>query len=279
PTRPTRPPILGGTNRDPNEQKPTAPQKDAGPEEVGEGDVVKVETTLVSIPVSVMDRDGKYIPNLTKEDFHVWEDGAEQKVAYFASTDKPFTVALVIDTSASTRYKIEEIQDAAIAFVNQLRPDDKVVVVSFDDKIRGLDRAPTSDRNALRNAILQTRIGSGTRLYDAVDQVINQYFSHIEGRKAIVLFTDGVDTTSKHATYESTVRDAEELDALIYPVEYDTSGDMGIWGGGWPGGGGSRRGGSNYPNGGGNYPNGGGNYPNGGGRNYPNGNGGNYPND
>src|SRR5205085_6607127 len=127
-------------------------------------------------------------------------------------------------------------------------------------------------------------------LYDAIDQVINQYFNRVEDRKAIVLFTDGDDTTSKHATYESTVRDAEELDALIYPVEYDTSGDMGIWGGGWPGGGGSRRGGGrNYPNGGGggNYPNGngggsifdilgailnGGSYPSGGG--YPGGGGG-----
>src|SRR5207253_7316981 len=146
-----------------------------------------------------------------------------------------------------------------------------VMVVTFDDKIRVMQQA-TSDRNSLRNAILQIRIGSGTRLYDAIDQVINQYFDHVEGRKAIVLFTDGVDTTSKHATYESTVRDAEELDALIYPVEYDTSGDMGVFGGGWPGGGGSRRGGRNYPNGGG------GNYPNGGGGNYPNGGGGNYPN-
>src|SRR5438067_1477541 len=177
--RPTRPPVLGGATRNPNEQKPTAPQKDAGPEEVGEGDVVKVETTLISIPVSVMDRDGKYIPNLTKNDFRVWEDGAEQRVAYFASTEKPFTVALVIDTSASTRYKIEEIQDAAIAFVNQLRPDDKVMVVTFDDKIRV--QPATSDRNSLRNSILQTRIGSGTRLYDAVDQVINQYFNRVEG--------------------------------------------------------------------------------------------------
>src|SRR5207253_3968382 len=137
-----------------------------------------------------------------------------------------------IDTSASTRFKIEEIQDAAIAFVNQLRSDDKVAVISFDDKIRGLERAPTSDRATLRNWILQTRIGSGTRLYDAMDEVINQYFSRIEGRKAIVLFTDGVDTTSKHASYESTVRDAEETDALIYPVEYDRSTDMGMWGAG-----------------------------------------------
>lgn len=254
-TRPTRPPVLGGAIRDSNEQKPTAPQKDAGPEEVGEGDVVKVETTLISIPVSVMDRDGKYIPNLTKNDFHVWEDGVEQKVAYFASTEKPFTVALVIDTSASTRYKIEEIQDAAIAFVNQLRQDDKVMVISFDDKIRVWTQ-PTSDRSVLRDKILQTRIGSGTRLYDAMDQVINQELSRVEGRKAIVLFTDGVDTASKHARYEDNIRDAEESGDLIYPVEYDTSGDMGVFGGG-----GSRRGG-------------GGNYPNGGGGNNRNGNGG-----
>src|SRR5438552_11404919 len=236
--RPSRPPVLGGANRDPNEQKPVSTSsKDAGPEEVGEGDVVRVETTLVSIPVSVTDRDGKYIPNLTKDDFHIWEDGVEQKVAYFASTEKPFTVALVIDTSGSTRFKLEEIQDAAIAFVNQLRPDDRVLIVSFNDKIRVLTPQPTNDRALLRNAILQTEPGDGTRLYDAVDQVINQYFNHIEGRKAIVLFTDGVDTTSKHARYEDNVRDAEELDALIYPVEYDTAADLGVWNPGSSGGG------------------------------------------
>jgi Mg-chelatase subunit ChlD len=280
--RPPAPPVLRGANRDPNEQKPTAPQKDSGPEEVSEGDVVKVDTTLVSIPVAVMDRDGKYIPDLTKDNFRVWENDAEQKVAYFASTEKPFTVALVIDTSASTRFKIEEIQDAAIAFVNQLRPDDKVVVVSFDDKIRGIDRQPTSDRATLRSWILETRIGSGTRLYDALDQLLNQYFKRINGRKAIVLFTDGVDTTSRNGTYQTTLQDAEEMDALIYPVEYDTSSDMGIWfpGGGYPGGGSRRGGGGNYPNGGGgNYPNGNSRtYPKGGGGNSPNSNGGNYPN-
>jgi Ca-activated chloride channel family protein len=293
--RPSRPPVLGGANRDPNEQKPVSTSsKDAGPEEVGEGDVVRVETTLVSIPVSVTDRDGKYIPNLTKDDFHVWEDGVEQRVAYFASTEKPFTVALMIDTSGSTRFKLEEIQDAAIAFVNQLRPDDRVMVVSFSDKIRILSQ-PTNDRNAMRYAIRQTEPGSGTRLYDAVDQVINKEFNRIEGRKAIVLFTDGVDTTSKHAKYEDNVRDAEELDALIYPVEYDTYSDMGIWGpgggsggasgnviidilgailgGGNSGGGGSGRNGGGYPSrrggrgGRGGYPpgGGGGNWPGGGG--------------
>src|SRR6185295_9057848 len=123
--RPPAPPVLRGANRDPNEQKPAAPQKDAGPEEVGEGDVVKVDTTLISIPVAVMDRDGKFIPNLSQNDFHVWEDGVEQRVAYFASTEKPFTVALLIDTSGSTRFRLEQIDAAAIAFVEQLRPEDR----------------------------------------------------------------------------------------------------------------------------------------------------------
>ena len=236
--RSSRPPVLGGANRNPNEQQPSSTsQQKAGPEEVSEGDVVRVNTTLVSIPVSVMDRDGKYIPNLRKEDFSIWEDGVEQQVAYFASTEKPFTVALLIDTSGSTRFKLEEIQDAAIAFVNQLRVDDRVMIVSFNDKIRVLTPEPTSDRSLLRDKIRQTEAGSGTRLYDAVDQVINQQLNHIEGRKAIVLFTDGVDTTSKHAKYEDNVRDAEELDALIYPVEYDTYADMGVPG---PGGGGGQ---------------------------------------
>lgn len=251
--RPPAPPILRGSNGDPNrDQTPvTAQQKDNGPEEYGEGDTLRVDTTLVSLPVSVMDRDGKFIPNLHKEDFRIWENGVEQQVAYFASTEKPFTVALVIDTSGSTKNRLEEIQDAAIAFVEQLRPDDKVMVVAFNDKIRVLSE-PTTDRFILRDAIRETEPGSGTRLYDAVDMVINQYFNRIEGRKALVLFTDGVDTTSNRADYDTTVRDAEELDALIYPVEYDTFGDMASIGGGWPGRRGSRRGGGSSGNNGGN---------------------------
>jgi VWFA-related protein len=245
--RPPAPPILRGSSDDPNrDQTPAAAQqKNNGPEEYGEGDTLRVDTTLVSLPVSVMDRDGKFIPNLRKEDFRIWENGVEQQVAYFASTEKPFTVALVIDTSGSTKNKLEEIQDAAIEFVEQLRPEDKVMVVAFNDKIRVLSE-PTNDRFILRDAIRETEAGSGTRLYDAVDMIINQYFNRIEGRKALVLFTDGVDTTSNRANYESTVRDAEELDALIYPVEYDTYSDMAGMGGAWPGGGrrGGRRGGS-----------------------------------
>ena len=221
---------------------PSAQQSSSKPsgyegEDVDDGDVVRVNTTLVSIPVTVMDRNGRFIPNLRQQDFRVYEDGVEQQVAYFASVEKPFTVALVIDTSASTRFRLDEIQDAAFAFVNQLRPDDRVIVVSFDEEIRVLTQA-TNDRGRLREAIGRVRTGGGTKLYDAMDLVINRLLSREQGRKAIVLFTDGVDTTSTRASYQSNVRDAEELDALIYPVQYDTSRDVmgpgGGGGGGYP---------------------------------------------
>ena len=232
---PSQPPVIRGTGLggpSPGTQNRVRAQE--GPEEVGEGDIVRVNTTLVTIPVSVMDRDGKYIPNLRKEDFRIWDEGVEQQAAYFASTEQPFTVVLMIDTSGSTHFKLEEIQDAAISFVNQLQANDRVMVVSFDDKIRFLKDPPTNDRAELREAILRTRSGGGTRLYDAVDQVINQRLNRIQGRKAIVLFTDGVDTTSRNVSYEDNVRDAEELDALIYPVQFDTYRDMNIRGS-WPG--------------------------------------------
>jgi Ca-activated chloride channel family protein len=230
----SRPPVLGGANGSNNPQQTGQTPTSAGPEEVEAGDVIKVNTTLVTLPVSVMDRDGRYVPNLRKEDFRLWEDGVEQQVAFFSSVDKPFSVVLMLDTSGSTRFRLEEIQDAAIAFTNQLRPDDRVMIVSFDDQVRVLSEF-TSDRGRLRDAIRRTRPGEGTKLYEAVDMVMNQKLSSVSGRKAIVLFTDGVDTTSRHASYASNVRDAEELDALIYPVQYDTYMDMNAGGGGWPG--------------------------------------------
>ncbi len=262
---PTKAPVLGGSNY-PNNRQPEMQQEQApaGPEEVDAGDVIRVNTTLVTIPVSVMDRDGRYVPNLQKEEFRIWEDGVEQEVAFFQSVDKPFSVVLMLDTSPSTQFRLEDIQDAAITFVNQLRSDDRVMVVSFNDDIKILSEF-TTDRTKLQRAINRAKTDDGTRLYDAVDMVINQQLSRVSGRKAIVLFTDGVDTTSRRADYQTNLTDAQELDALIYPVQYDTSQDMnvgnipvgrsidifgqilgGIFGGG---GSGRRGGGGGYPRG------------------------------
>jgi VWFA-related protein len=192
-------------------------------DEVGPGDVVRIDTSLVSVPVSVLDRNGRFIGNLTREDFKVYEDGVEQKVAFFEPTEKPFTVALLLDTSGSTVFHLTDIKEAAITFAKQLRPQDRVLVITFDERVMLLTEA-TSDQRVITEVIEQNaNTGHSTRLYDAVDLVINQRLNQINGRKAIVLFTDGVDTASYGATYQSTLRQAEELDALIYPIQYDTT--------------------------------------------------------
>ncbi|MEQ1646638.1 MAG: VWA domain-containing protein, partial [Pyrinomonadaceae bacterium] len=161
-----------------------------------DGEVIKVSTQLVSIPVRVMDKKGRFIGGLAKENFKVVEDGVEQEIALFSNEHQPFTVALVLDMSYSTTFKIAEIQSAAIAFIDQLRPQDKVMVVSFDAEIHVLCDA-TSDRKEIYRAIKSTKIDNGTSLYEAMDLIINNRLRQIEGRKAIILFTDGVDTSSR----------------------------------------------------------------------------------
>ncbi len=190
-------------------------------QEVGEDEVVRVDTTLVTVPVSITDRNGRYIADLRREDFQIYEEDIEQRVAYFASVEKPFTVVLMLDTSASTWSKLGQIRNAAAAFVEQLRPGDKVMVVSF---ARGftVKCEATSDREKIRKAIQSTGRGLSTHLYDALAHLMQKHLTVIQGRKAVVLFTDGVDASSNDATYESTVHIAEELDALIYPIRYDT---------------------------------------------------------
>jgi len=191
--------------------------------ETVEGDVIRFDTALVMVPVSVVDRNGRYVPLLRKDQFRVAENGVDQKIAYFATTDSPFSVVLLIDTSGSTQMRLDDIQDAAIKFVEKLKPTDSVMVMSFDDRIQVQCKA-TTDRDVIEKAIRRTRTGGGTRLYDAVDDILRKQLQTITGRKAVVLFTDGVDTTSHRASYESTLRLAEESDAPIYSVDYDTSG-------------------------------------------------------
>ena len=201
------------------------------PEEVSEGDVVRVDTSLVTIPVCVRDRQGRFVFDLSKEDFNIYENGVMQEIAFFEAVETPFTVILMLDTSSSTWLKHKKIKDAAIAFVNQLRPLDRVMVVSFANEIT-VEAGPTSDRAALQQAIRRVGKGWNTRLYDAVDWAVKGPLTQICGRKAAVLLTDGLDHRSKHATYKTNIYDAEELDALIYPVQYDTYPDQVIMSGG-----------------------------------------------
>ena len=203
----------------PNDSQTTSATDSAG--SADDDEVIKFNTNLVTIPVSVFDRNGLYIPNLRQQDFKIFEDGSEQEIAYFGTSDKPFTVVLLIDVSPSTEYKIEEIQEAAAAFVGQLKPQDQVMVIEFDSSVHVLTEI-TGDRDKIYKAIRKTNFGDSTSLYDAVDFSLRKRLDKIEGRKAIVLFTDGVDTSSYRASFESTVKDAEESESMIFPIYYNT---------------------------------------------------------
>ncbi len=218
-----REPVLLGTELVPTVNTPSTDLPSTTVEELAEGDVVRIDTNLVTVPVSVFDRQGRLISNLQRENFSVFENSVEQPISHFEPTEKPFTVALVLDTSGSTVFHLWEIKEAAIAFAKQLRPQDRVLVVTFNDLVMLLTEA-TNDLKVVTEVIQRgANTGFSTRLYDAIALVINERLNKIDGRKSIVLFTDGVDTKSHLATYKSTLREAEELDALIYAIQYDTT--------------------------------------------------------
>jgi VWFA-related protein len=219
------------SNQRPPEPAPSlspTPLAEAQPESsvaAEDGEVIKVDTQLVTIPVRVMDKKGRFVGGLAKESFKVFEDGVKKEIALFSNEQQPFTVALVLDMSPSSTFKVGEIQSAAIAFIDQLRPQDKVMVISFDEQAHMLCEA-TNDRKAIYRAIKSTKVANGTSLYEAIDLTINNRMRRIEGRKAVILFTDGVDTTSIRSTAGNNLSDAMELDALIYPIRYDTYADV-----------------------------------------------------
>jgi Ca-activated chloride channel homolog len=203
------------------------------PEPSGEDDVVKLESTLVNLPLLVSDRAGRYIPQLSARDFLLYEDGVQQTIASFGTEEVPFSVALVLDVSPSVQGNIDSIQDAAIAFVRQLRSQDQVMVVSFDRQIHYLSDF-TSDRSQLEWAIRRAHTGSGTSVYDAVYEVVQRKLRNIDGRKALILFSDGDDTTSGRASYNDAVNAVTEADVLVYGLRYPGSGGRGVRVDPWP---------------------------------------------
>ena len=182
-------------------------------------DVVRLESTLVNIPLLVSDRAGRYIPRMTKRDFMVYEDGVEQEIATFTNEEVAFNVVLLLDMSPSVHGSVEAIQDACIAFVDQMRPQDRVMVVSFDRRIKYLTDL-TNDRRQLEYAIRSTYTGSGTSVHDAVYDTVGRKLGNVEGRKALILFSDGEDTTSSSASYEDTIEMVSESDVLVYGLRF-----------------------------------------------------------
>jgi len=206
----------------PNQRKTEQPttKTEQTPAEPQDVETLKIDTNLVMVPVVASDRNGIYISDLRQDEFSISENGVKQEVAFFGTLAAPFHVVLMLDTSASTQEKLRVIQNAAFAFVEQLKPADRVKVISFDDQVRDLNEF-TSNRETLRSAINSTRSGEGTRVYDAVQLALDT-IRKIQGRKAIVIFTDGVDWHSLESSFQSTVRGLDEEGVIVYPIRYDT---------------------------------------------------------
>ncbi len=189
-------------------------------EKHSEDQPVRLNATLIQIPAVVTDRKGKFVTDLAREDFTVSEDGKRQNISVFATMKQPFTAALVLDTSNSAADRLTAIQNTAVDFTRQLRAGDRMMVIAFDNEVRQLTDF-TDDRAELERAIRGTESGFGKLLYEGVTRALDQ-LKDVEGRRAVILFSDGVDMRSIEATAEGSTRLAEEIGAVIYVVRFDT---------------------------------------------------------
>ena len=187
---------------------------------------LSVDVDLVNVNAVVTDANGRYLTYLMKENFRIYEDRVEQQITHFSPVDAPFAVGLLLDTSISTMNRLAQIQDEAIRFIDQIHVDDEVLVISFDDEVH-LDSDFTHNKRATERAIKRTRTGGSTQLYEAVYLALQQKLRPRRQRKAMVLFTDGVDTASPTSTLGETIELAKEADTLIYPIFFDTRYDTG----------------------------------------------------
>ena len=189
-----------------------------------EDQVIRAEVEAVLLNVLVTNRNGRPITGLKRENFRIFEDKVEQQIGAFFPVNAPFSVALLLDTSSSTYGKLAPIQDSAIEFVEQIHPQDEVMVISFDDEVY-LETDFTSNKDAAGRAIKMTRTGQSTKLYDAVflgmDEIRKRSY-----RKVMVVFSDGIHTTSFDTSSGETIRAAKESDTTIYSILFDTRYDM-----------------------------------------------------
>jgi VWFA-related protein len=189
-------------------------------QEKGDKDAVRLNATLVEVPAVVTDQGGRFVVDLSKSDFALFEDGKRQEISVFTAVKQPFNAVLVLDTSNSAQDRLRAIQNTAVTFTKQLATGDRVMVISFDNEVRQLTDF-TADARELEGAIRATESGFGKLLYEGVTRALEQ-LRNVEGRRAVVLFSDGVDMRSIEATAESAARLAEQIGAVIYVVRFDT---------------------------------------------------------
>ncbi|HEV2387106.1 MAG TPA: VWA domain-containing protein [Candidatus Acidoferrales bacterium] len=173
---------------------------------------------LVALPVSVVDKDGKFVDILQQQNFRVYEDGVEQKIAVFKREDIPVTMGLVIDNSGSMRDKRSNVNEAALTLVQTSNHDDEVFVVNFNEDYY-LDQQSdfTDDMDVLKEALERIDSRGSTALYDAVLASLDHLEKGHRDKKVLLVVTDGEDNASRHSL-EDTVRQAQKSNAVLYTI-------------------------------------------------------------
>jgi len=182
----------------------------------GAGLTLRVDTTLVQIPVAVTDAQNRFVLGLQKDDFHISEDGVEQNVVHFSGEDAPLSVGLVFDESGSMDYKFRTSQAAAAQFLKTMNADDEAFLVEFGDSAK-VSVGFTTHTEEIQNALKKAQPGGLTAMLDAINIALREMKKARNSRKAIVIVSDGGDNHSQYtsAQIESLVREA---DVQIYAM-------------------------------------------------------------
>jgi Ca-activated chloride channel family protein len=197
-------------------------QKETGQNNGTQAIQIKVE--MVSIPVVVTDATGGHVQDLKREDFQVFEDGVRQEIAGFAAVEEPISVALTLDTSGSTEFQLNRIRQEATRFVQLLRQEDSIAIVSFADDVQLLE--PFNIYHKKNPEVLrELKPGGLSAVYEAVWLSIEQVLKLEYGRKALVLFSDGVDNRSETVTEEETLELSRKTESTIYCIYFNTNKD------------------------------------------------------
>ncbi|MEK6301080.1 MAG: VWA domain-containing protein [Acidobacteriota bacterium] len=206
---------------------PSPGQKERGQTPANRDDEpIKLGTTLVQVPATVSEPGGRYVTDLSKDDFSIFEDGVKQRIEFFGTVEQPFSVALLLDSSGSTAAQVEQIKSAALAFVDRMRSRDRAMVISFNDSVQ-VQCELTGDSETLRRAVASITPGEFTQVFEAVYTAVWEKLQDVEGRKAVIVFTDGIDNASSEISEEDTL-DAviESEDIIVYPIRYSTRLDV-----------------------------------------------------
>ena len=175
----------------------------------------KATTQIVSVPATVLDAQGRLVPNLEQDEFTVLDNGKPQPITFFQNETQPFTVVVMLDYSASMTSSLDLLRSASEQFLLRMLPQDKGQVGAFSDRIEFSGQF-TNDRDDLISALRDLQYGNPTRLWDAVDQSIDM-LKPVDGRKVVLVFTDGDDTYSK--TGFGTVLDhAKQNEVMVYAI-------------------------------------------------------------